>query len=182
MISFVGLLSLYLAYTHTHIQIGSESLFRAARRHIPPDLLTMKTERWKQTRPIITPAFSTRKLKLVIYNMIFFKYFSFIQMVPLVERSCDSLLDKLKEVCESDCSVDIWRLVTTLLQYCLFVLWHTRIFGQFTMETILATAFGHQVNILKGEGDEMTKAAGSVFGLFVNHNLLWNSTIICKEI
>lgn len=50
------------------------------------------------------------------------------------------------------------------------------------METILATAFGHQVNILKGEGDEMTKAAGSVFGLFVNRNLLWNSTIICKEI
>ena len=42
-----------------------------------------------------------------------------------------------------------------------------RIFGQFTMETILATAFGRQVNVLKGEGDELTEAAA---GLFLNFN------------
>ena len=38
-----------------------------------------------------------------------------------------------------------------------------RIFGQFTMETILATAFGRQVNVLKGEGDELTEAAAEIF-------------------
>ena len=38
-----------------------------------------------------------------------------------------------------------------------------RIFGQFTMQTILATAFGRQVDILNGEDDELTTAAAGVF-------------------
>lgn len=38
-----------------------------------------------------------------------------------------------------------------------------RLFGQFTMEIILATAFGCQVNILKGEGNSLTKAAAGIF-------------------
>ena len=42
--------------------------------------------------------------------------------------------------------------------YCVF-----RIFCQFTMETILATAFGCQVNILKEEGSALTEAAAEIF-------------------
>ena len=38
-----------------------------------------------------------------------------------------------------------------------------RLYGQFTMETILATAFGRVVNIQRGEGDQLTEAAGIVF-------------------
>ena len=38
-----------------------------------------------------------------------------------------------------------------------------RIFGQFTMEIILATAFGCQINILKGEGNSLTEAAAGIF-------------------
>ena len=55
-----------------------------------------------------------------------------------------------------------------------------RIFGQFTMETILATAFGRQVNVLKGEGDELTEAAAAVFSDFNNNNVfIWMESIYC---
>ena len=39
-----------------------------------------------------------------------------------------------------------------------------RIFGLFTMETILATAFGRVINILKGESDQLAEAASTIFG------------------
>ena len=45
---------------------------------------------------------------------------------------------------------------------CITLLLH-RIFGQFTMQAILATAFGRQVDILNGEADELTTAAAGVF-------------------
>ena len=48
------------------------------------------------------------------------------------------------------------------------------------METILATAFGRQVNVLKGEGDELTAAAAAVFSNFNNNNfLIWMESIYC---
>ena len=55
-----------------------------------------------------------------------------------------------------------------------------RIFGQFTMETILATAFGRRVNVLKGEADELTEAA---VGTFSNTNVnvvIFMEYIHCK--
>ena len=53
-----------------------------------------------------------------------------------------------------------------------------RIFGQFTMETILATAFGRQVNVLKGEGDELTEAAAGLFSNFSFFSI-WMDTLYC---
>ena len=53
-----------------------------------------------------------------------------------------------------------------------------RIFGQFTMETILVTAFGRQVNVLKGEGDELIEAAAGLF-FNVNNFLIWMECIYC---
>ena len=38
-----------------------------------------------------------------------------------------------------------------------------RTFGSFTMETILAIAFGRVVNLQKGEADELTLAAQGIF-------------------
>ena len=54
-----------------------------------------------------------------------------------------------------------------------------RIFGQFTMETILATAFGRQVNVLKGEGDELTEIAAAIFSDVNLKVLIWVVTIYC---
>ena len=38
-----------------------------------------------------------------------------------------------------------------------------RIYGSFTMETILATAFGRKIDIQGGEADELTKVAKTFF-------------------
>ena len=41
-----------------------------------------------------------------------------------------------------------------------------RIFGQFSMEVILATAFGQKIQILRGEATDLTKAAKTVIDGF----------------
>jgi hypothetical protein len=38
-----------------------------------------------------------------------------------------------------------------------------RMYGSFTMETLLATAFGRVLDIQRGQSDELTQAAASVF-------------------
>ena len=38
-----------------------------------------------------------------------------------------------------------------------------RTYGSFTMETILATAFGRVMDIQRGESDELTSAVDSIF-------------------
>ena len=56
-----------------------------------------------------------------------------------------------------------------------------RIFGQFTMETILAAAFGRQVNVLKGEGDELTEAAAGMFSNTSAKFLTLMQCLYCKS-
>ena len=41
-----------------------------------------------------------------------------------------------------------------------------RIFGQFSMEVILATAFGQKIEILQGEANDLTRAAKGVIDGF----------------
>ena len=41
-------------------------------------------------------------------------------------------------------------------------------YGSFTMETILATAFGRQVNIQRGESDELSKAMEQLISGFTD--------------
>lgn len=47
-----------------------------------------------------------------------------------------------------------------------------RMYGDFTMETILAAAFGCEANVQRGEGNEVTHAAKMVFGSTANPKLL----------
>ena len=39
-----------------------------------------------------------------------------------------------------------------------------RLYGSFTMESLLATAFGRVIDVQRGQSDELTKAAGTIFG------------------
>ncbi|XP_019851786.1 PREDICTED: cytochrome P450 3A24-like isoform X2 [Amphimedon queenslandica] len=94
-------------------------------------LLFMNKQDWKRTRAIITPTFSTKKLKMIS---------------PHIERSCDTLVEIFSDISRKNNSAELWR-----------------IFGQFSMEVILATAFGCQVNILKGEENSLTEAAIGIF-------------------
>ena len=52
----------------------------------PLNLLEAKDEKWKRIRNILTPTFSTGKIKL---------------MVPLIEKSCDTLMTKLENIADS---------------------------------------------------------------------------------
>ena len=55
-------------------------------------------------------------------------------------------------------SLSFTAVVLTLLMFR-----HFRTYSSFTMETILATAFGRVINVQRGESDELTKAVDSVF-------------------
>ena len=54
-----------------------------------------------------------------------------------------------------------------------------RVYGRFTLEAIVATAFGRQVDIQKGESDEFCKAMETTLTGFVDGQLeqfiLYNS-------
>ena len=45
-----------------------------------------------------------------------------------------------------------------------------RIFGSFTMESILATAFGRVIDIQRGQSSQLTKAAADVFSSGQDHD------------
>ncbi|KAJ7371316.1 Thromboxane-A synthase [Desmophyllum pertusum] len=67
-------------------------------------------------------------------------------MVPLIEKSCDTLMEKLVKIADSDESVDMLD-------------W----FRQLTFEIILSTAFGVDANIQMGENAEMLEKAQAQF-------------------
>ena len=52
-----------------------------------------------------------------------------------------------------------------------------RTYGSFTMETILATAFGRVMDIQRGESDELTSAVDSLF-IGVQEGQLMNASIL----
>lgn len=59
---------------------------------------------------------------------------------------------------------------------------HCRVYGSFTLEAILATAFGRQVNIQKGESDEFSEAVDTILNAFIDGQseqfILLNSEIV----
>lgn len=50
------------------------------------------------------------------------------------------------------------------------------------METVLATVLGSHVNLLKGEGNELTRAARALFLGVSGGMLVWNYILSCKLI
>ncbi|XP_019852635.1 PREDICTED: cytochrome P450 3A19-like [Amphimedon queenslandica] len=74
----------------------------------------------------------------------------------LVERKCDTLNIILEEKCAKGDSFDIHHL-----------------YGQFTLETMLAVAFGSEVNLLKGEGSLLTEAVAGLFDDLSESIITW---------
>ena len=56
-----------------------------------------------------------------------------------------------------------------------------RLYSQFTLETILAVAFGSEVNLLKGEGSLLTEAAAGIFDDMNESLLKWDDILYCKQ-
>ncbi|XP_060779652.1 thromboxane-A synthase [Neoarius graeffei] len=67
---------------------------RMATKPMTDSLLMLRDEQWKRVRSILTPSFSTAKMK---------------QMVPLIHEATETLLNNLKVYAESGESFDIYR-------------------------------------------------------------------------
>jgi len=109
------------------------------RSYVPPllkkgkvrGLLQLRDEEWQRMRRILSPTFSSKKLRI---------------MSPLIQQSCKRLNEKISTVSNSGESVDVWK-------------W----FGLFSMEVILATAFGRDVDFQRNKETPIVKAAASIF-------------------
>ncbi|XP_019850488.1 PREDICTED: cytochrome P450 3A24-like isoform X3 [Amphimedon queenslandica] len=115
--------------------------------NVATGLVHMDKKNWKRVRPITSPTFSAKKMRM---------------MVPLIEKSCHTLDEVFSDISTKGNSTELFR-----------------IFGHFTMEVILATAFGCQVNILKGEGNSLTEAAA---GIFSGTAITGLSELLCSQI
>ena len=67
-------------------------------------------------------------------------------MAPLVVERCKTLLEILEQSANTEESVEVHRL-----------------FGNLTMEIIIASAFGRIIDIQRGESDELVEAAKAIF-------------------
>ena len=90
-------------------------------------------------------------------------------MVPLIKGSTNNLVAVMGEKAAAKVTFDSLRCVAMCLHYSTiaFTVPLYRVYESFTLETIVATAFGRQVNIQRGESDEFTKAMDILMeGLF----------------
>ena len=90
------------------------------------------------------------------------------QMVPLIKRSTDTLVEVIGEKAAAEVTFDAMeyvyynhRNIATII-----ILNNYRVYSRFTLEAIVATAFGRQVNLQRGESDEFSKAMDSVAKVF----------------
>ena len=71
------------------------------------------------------------------------------QMIPIIERSVKVLVEVVGDAADTGRSVDMCKTFTL-----------------FSMETILATAFGRVIDVQREEADVMTEAAANFFEKF----------------
>ena len=55
-----------------------------------------------------------------------------------------------------------------------------RLYGLYTMEVILATGFGHKVDVINGQADKLTEASASIFAFARGGTGLTTNTLLCK--
>ena len=58
------------------------------------DLLQLRNEQWRRVRRILTPTFSSKKLKM---------------MSPLIQESCERLRNKMAAVSDTNSSINVWE-------------------------------------------------------------------------
>ena len=84
-------------------------------------------------------------------------------MIPIIEKCKNVLMEVVGEAADTGRSVDI-----------------SKIFGNFTMETIMATAFGRSVDVQRGEADVMTESVKSLFECFHGSTMPFGLFLISK--
>ncbi|XP_033752022.1 cytochrome P450 3A29-like [Pecten maximus] len=99
-------------------------------------LVSGKGAHWKRNRSIITPAFSSGKLR---------------QMVPCIQESCDTLLKTVRNAMKTTDNGQQMEI--------------NRLFGGFTMDVISSTAFGIHVESQTNPDDLFVKHAKRMFDI-----------------
>ena len=72
----------------------------------------------------------------------------------------------------------IYLIIIVLSFYSLY-----SIFGHYTLSTLIASAFGRQLNITKGEGEQIAKALSLLMTSYTERTALYmTEVIICEDI
>lgn len=102
------------------------------------------------------------------------------QMVPLLKKSSEVLTEKMGEFAKSGKSVNIseWVLLMHLNAFFDSSTFWFRVYKAFTLEAILATAFGRYVDIQRGEADQLTEAARTVFSALEEGNARFSPEVL----
>ena len=91
-----------------------------------------------------------------------------LQMLPLLKKSSDTLVAIVGESASSGKSFEALKYVFILIDVLLVNMKKTfyllRLYSSYTLEIILAIAFGHVVNLQRGESDELIKSMDVLFG------------------
>lgn len=88
------------------------------------------------------------------------------QMLPLLKKSIDNLLVVVGDKATSEKSFDVLKcapLICIALKYqhCLFCFFFS-LYSSYTLEIILAAAFGRLVDVQKGESDELSRCVDTL--------------------
>ena len=103
------------------------------------DMLELRGEHWTTIRRTITPTFSSKKLKM---------------LSPLIQGSCEKLINKMAAVSNTNSSVNVWE-------------W----FKMFSMEVILATAFSRDISLENSQEHPLSKAGEMIFDIMSSTTL-----------
>ncbi|CAH3172959.1 unnamed protein product [Porites lobata] len=119
---------------------------KLANKTLAQNVGSSRDDKWKRIRNTLTPTFSAGKLKL---------------MVPLMEKLCDTLLEKLEKIADSGelYFENNFALLSFTDQSVDMLDW----FSKMTLEVILATAFGVDAKIQMGENSEILQEAKKLF-------------------
>lgn len=82
-------------------------------------------------------------------------------MSPLINKSCESLKEKFDEIADTNKSFDFSKYVHLSMYYIWSFL--NSLYGLYTLEVILGTGFGHCIDVINGEADELVEAVSSIF-------------------
>ena len=94
-------------------------------------IINLYDEEWHRVRRIMTPTFTSKKLKM---------------MSPLIQESCERLKRKIVVISNGNSSVNV-----------------SPLFGAFTLEVTLATAFGRDIGLEIDENNPLFKALDFIF-------------------
>ncbi|GBO28584.1 Cytochrome P450 3A6, partial [Araneus ventricosus] len=100
-------------------------------------------EDWKRVRTIITPAFTSKRMRQMSSIIDFFLFF---QMSSIIDECSKSVVEVCEEYCEKGKPVDF-----------------KSTFGAFTMDVIAKSAFGTQINSHKDPQNEFVRKVRESF-------------------